>query len=51
MIRKLKREDLKKLDSKYHTNSSLRPFGVPISQSDYTKQKKLKKNNTDKKKN
>jgi Spy/CpxP family protein refolding chaperone len=41
MIRKLKRADLKKLDKK-QKETSLRPFGVPISQAEYTKQQKGK---------
>lgn len=41
MIRKLKRADLKKLDQKNNTHkASLRPFGVPVSQAEYTEQQK-----------
>lgn len=42
MIRKLKRADLKKIDQKKKT-TSLRPFGVPVSQAEYAEQQK--KNN------
>ena len=41
MIRKLKRADLKKIEQK-HKDSALRPFGVPISQAEYTNQQKEK---------
>jgi len=40
MIRKLKRADLKKLEQKNSKTPDLRPFGVPISQSEYSAQKK-----------
>ena len=41
MIRKLKRADLKKFEQKNTTKpASLRPFGVPVSQSEYTEQQK-----------
>ena len=43
MIRKLKRADLKKLEQKKSHKPDLRPFGVPISQAEYTSQKKHSK--------
>ena len=42
MIRKLKRKDLKKLEEKHKKDSDLRPFGVPVSQAEYTEQQKKK---------
>lgn len=43
MIKKLKRADLKKLQQKDKKESDLKPFGVPISQAEYTEQQKKKK--------
>jgi len=42
LIRKLKRADLKKLEEKHKKESDLRPFGVPVSQAEYTEQQKKK---------
>ncbi len=42
MIRKLKHADLKKLEQKNHKESALRPFGVPITQAEYSEQQRQK---------
>ena len=42
MIRKLKHADLKKLEQKNHKESSRRPFGVPITQAEYSEQQRQK---------
>ena len=43
MIRKLKRADLKKLEHKNSDKPDLKPFGVPISQAEYSAQQKKHK--------
>lgn len=40
MIRKLKRADLRKVSQKKNSQADLKPFGVPVSQSEYAEQQK-----------